>query len=228
MNPCNIDYLDINLIRKIFKPVFLPSLCKALDKESAAKSTLEIKIIFEFKEEFYQELYKAFSSNSAMRAIGEKRFKPNLGVTNQSYSLDRGNVNNIIKGCSTGLYYEIFGRVCKEYLSLNDILEIRVDSVNENILLKGNYLKFSREIGQTPWSTNGQKVCFSSVQEEMGKTLNRIFEASDSILHAGGREDRDVRMLGSGRPFIIELVNPKKRIMYVMVFLKINYSFLIK
>lgn len=212
MNPSNIEYLDISLIRKLFKPIFLPTLCKALNKESSAKSTLEIKIIFEFKEEFYQKLYNEFASTSAMRNIGEKRFKPNLGITSQSYQIDRGNINNVIRGISSDLYYEIFGRIFKEYINVHDILDIKVDAVNENILLKGNYIKLSRQIGQTPWSANGQKVCFTSVQEEMGNTLNKIFECTDSILHAGGREDRDVRMLGSGRPFIIELVNPKKRL----------------
>lgn len=27
---------------------------------------------------------------------------------------------------------------------------------------------------------------------------------------AGGREDADVRMLGSGRPFVLEVINPSK------------------
>lgn len=27
--------------------------------------------------------------------------------------------------------------------------------------------------------------------------------------HSGGREDIDVRMLGNGRPFLIELINPE-------------------
>ncbi len=212
-NPCNIEYIDISLIRKVFKPIFLPLLCKGLSKESSVKSTLEIKVMFEFKEEFYQKVYNEFACVANMRNIGEKRFKPNLGVTTQNYQLDRGNINSILKGCSTDVYYEIFGRVFNDYLMHNDILDFRVEAVNENILLRGNYLKFSREIGQTPWSTNGQKICFTSVQEEMAKTLNEIFDSPDSILHAGGREDRDVRMLGSGRPFIIEIVNPKKRIM---------------
>ena len=29
-------------------------------------------------------------------------------------------------------------------------------------------------------------------------------------LHAAGREDIDVRMLGTGRPFIMEIINPTK------------------
>jgi len=198
----------------MFKPLFLPDLCQTIQKESAAKSTLEVKIIFEFTEEFHQEIYNAFAANAAIRNIGEKRFKPTLSFTNQSPSLDRGNISRVIKGFSTDLYFEVFGKIVNEFLSKNkNVLDIRVDAVNENILLKGNYLKFSREIGQTPWSVNGQKICFTSVQDEIGKTLINVFEASDAILHAGGREDRDVRMLGCGRPFIIELVNPKKRIM---------------
>ena len=30
------------------------------------------------------------------------------------------------------------------------------------------------------------------------------------FLHGSGREDIDVRMLGHGRPFILEFINPKK------------------
>ena len=39
-----------------------------------------------------------------------------------------------------------------------------------------------------------------------------IFGSSLAYLHAAGREDIDVRMLGKGRPFIIEFANPKKSI----------------
>ena len=189
-------------------------LVNELQKEcEPMKSTLEIKIFFEFHEEFYNKIFSAFSHNSAMKRIGEKRFKPNLGNTNETYTLDRGNINEVIKSCSMDLFYQIFKNVLNSYEDISNILVIRIDALNENILLKGNYLKYSREIGQTPWSHAGVKVCFTSVQEEMSKSLNKIFEAPECILHAGGREDRDVRMLGSGRPFIIEIVNPKKRIM---------------
>lgn len=34
----------------------------------------------------------------------------------------------------------------------------------------------------------------------------------DIKFHAGGREDIDVRMLKGGRPFVIELVNPRKNL----------------
>ncbi len=39
-----------------------------------------------------------------------------------------------------------------------------------------------------------------------------FFKPIDHKFHSGGREDIDVRMLGSGRPFVVELVHPRKRI----------------
>ena len=41
-----------------------------------------------------------------------------------------------------------------------------------------------------------------------------MFKPADDIayLHAAGREDIDVRMLGTGRPFIFEVMDPKRAI----------------
>ena len=81
-----------------------------------------------------------------------------------------------------------------------------------SLYLNGTYNKFTREIGQTKWEINGIRVCSSSVEEEMKNTLIPLYDCKDCIMSAGGREDRDVRMLGKGRPFIIEIINPKKEI----------------
>ena len=52
---------------------------------------------------------------------------------------------------------------------------------------------------------------YPSVEEELGKALCRAFSAGGCILHASGREDVDVRALGTGRPFVMEISSPKKR-----------------
>lgn len=46
----------------------------------------------------------------------------------------------------------------------------------------------------------------------------------DMYLHASGREDVDVRMLGTGRPFVFELMNPKRTLSAskIMDSLKVN------
>ena len=60
-------------------------------------------------------------------------------------------------------------------------------------------------------SCGGSGQNYPSVEEEIGSVLQPLFGASSATLHACGREDVDVRMLGNGRPFVMELKNPKKR-----------------
>lgn len=46
----------------------------------------------------------------------------------------------------------------------------------------------------------------TSVQEEIATVVESTFGATASKFHSAGREDIDVRMLGGGRPFVLELV----------------------
>jgi tRNA pseudouridine synthase 10 len=50
-----------------------------------------------------------------------------------------------------------------------------------------------------------------SVEELSSKQLLEATQGEDIFFHASGREDIDARMLGSGRPFVIEVSKPKKR-----------------
>jgi len=50
-----------------------------------------------------------------------------------------------------------------------------------------------------------------SVEELIGRHLAESYMAKDAILHGSGREDIDARMVGTGRPFIMELVSPRVR-----------------
>ena len=106
-----------------------------------------------------------------------------------------------------------------------------VDFTKKLVLIKikpvyvvGNYCKQSREIAQTEYFCNkcrgaGCWYCnntghFSneSVEQLITPSFVNNFEAKLLIMHGAGREDLDVLMLGRGRPFVAELVMPKKRI----------------
>lgn len=58
----------------------------------------------------------------------------------------------------------------------------------------------------------GEGRVVTSVQDEIAKCVESHFGPAEGemFLHAAGREDIDVRMLGRGRPFIFEFMNPKK------------------
>lgn len=49
----------------------------------------------------------------------------------------------------------------------------------------------------------------SSMQEELEAVLLPLLQADSATLVSAGREDKDVRMLGTGRPFVLQVVNAK-------------------
>jgi tRNA pseudouridine synthase 10 len=107
------------------------------------------------------------------------------------------------------------------------ILDCAADSVEVQInplFIAGRYLKYERGIPQTRWdcrACRGQgcercdytgKQYADSVEELIGRPVIAVFDAGDAVLHGAGREDIDARMLGSGRPFILEVVAPRRRV----------------
>ncbi|PIN85242.1 MAG: tRNA pseudouridine(54/55) synthase Pus10 [Candidatus Diapherotrites archaeon CG11_big_fil_rev_8_21_14_0_20_37_9] len=93
----------------------------------------------------------------------------------------------------------------------------------KSIFVEGKYKKFSRDIAQTfhyCFRCKGRgcsscnfkgKLTEQSVQELIELVFFEAFNSNESKFHGCGREDVDVLMLGSGRPFVIELLFPKKR-----------------
>jgi len=103
------------------------------------------------------------------------------------------------------------------------------------LYIHGHYIKLARGFCQSRWhcsecggkgakapaagknegiacpSCSGSGMNYPSVEEEIGKILMPVFGAAGCTLHASGREDVDVRCLGNGRPFVMELSSPKKR-----------------
>ena len=102
--------------------------------------------------------------------------------------------------------------------------------------MAGRYLKFARDFSQTPWEVEGVRLTEFSVSETIGETLKRYWRAdgtsfilftldfspiltlaemrvmfafSEYKFVSAGREDANVRMLGDGRPFYFELINPR-------------------
>ena len=98
-----------------------------------------------------------------------------------------------------------------------------VETQINSLFFYGRYQKFERGIPQTHWNCRtcrgaGCEKCnytgkqyLDSVEELIGRPAIEAFDAEDAVLHGAGREDIDARMIGTGRPFILEIVAPKKR-----------------
>ncbi len=91
------------------------------------------------------------------------------------------------------------------------------------LFVAGRYTKLVRDIPQSKWFCSkcrgrGCKDCNwtgkmypESVEEIVEKPFLDATEGLKGSFHASGREDIDARMLGNGRPFVIEITGPKKR-----------------
>ncbi|CAI0435429.1 unnamed protein product [Linum tenue] len=78
------------------------------------------------------------------------------------------------------------------------------------IYIGGRYLKFSRNVSQTRWIIDDERKGESSVEEIIGSSILPACQGDSYKFHAAGREDIDVRMLGSGRPFMVEVQNARR------------------
>jgi tRNA pseudouridine synthase 10 len=93
------------------------------------------------------------------------------------------------------------------------------------LYLRGRYRKLARDLPQTRWPCQrcqgrrrGCARCGrtgrlypDSVEELVGAPLLATTGGQDHKFHAMGREDIDARMLGRGRPFVIEITRPRRR-----------------
>jgi hypothetical protein len=94
------------------------------------------------------------------------------------------------------------------------------------VFIEGRYRKHSRDLPQTVFfcpDCKGHprrkrecarcegfgKLTRDSVQELIGWVVGSAFKTRKNKFHGAGREDVNVRMLGGGRPFVMEIVAPK-------------------
>jgi len=106
-----------------------------------------------------------------------------------------------------------------------DEVEIQVNSA----FVYGRYRKLARDIPQTEWpcrDCNGTglwqgDLCDGcdgtgyrydeSVEQLTAPVVCEAMDGESATFHGAGREDVDARMLGTGRPFVVEVDNPRVR-----------------
>ncbi|CAI7823799.1 unnamed protein product, partial [Closterium sp. NIES-53] len=69
---------------------------------------------------------------------------------------------------------------------------------------------FSRALSQSPWTVDDEQMGDGSVQDLIASHLLPLLQPLSHKFQAAGREDIDVRMLGSGRPFLLELKGARR------------------
>lgn len=98
-------------------------------------------------------------------------------------------------------------------------IQLRLDRITftgPTVFVAGRYNKFSRKLSQSPWVLNGKRVSEESVQEYIVTAVAPHFKVTEAnvTFMASGREDVDVRCLGRGRPFVLEIMDSARTVLY--------------
>ena len=110
-----------------------------------------------------------------------------------------------------------------------DLAADDVDATVNSTFVYGRYRKLERGIPQTEWpcrecngsGRQGPDPCDhcggsgylydDSVEGFTAPIVEDVFDGTEATFHGAGREDVDARMLGTGRPFVIEVAEPRRR-----------------
>jgi len=112
------------------------------------------------------------------------------------------------------------------------VLDLATDEIEPQVnsaFVYGRYRKLEREIPQTKWPCsdcggNGLwrgaecEACEgtgyrygTSVEQLTTPPVVEAMDGEEAVFHGAGREDVDALMLGTGRPFVIEVKRPRRR-----------------
>jgi tRNA pseudouridine synthase 10 len=84
--------------------------------------------------------------------------------------------------------------------------DVDVEVQRNSVTIYGRYRKLQRDIPQTEWEKFDE-----SVEELVAPPFLSAFRGTEAVFHGAGREDVDALMLDSGRPFALEIKQPRRR-----------------
>ena len=106
-----------------------------------------------------------------------------------------------------------YSPVSPDLVFILDLEKWSVEVLIKPLFIYGRYRKLVRGLPQSPWRYGyDSRVAYrTSIEELITRPLVEMARGSRAKLHAAGREDLDVRTLGNGRPFIVEVKDPRVR-----------------
>ncbi|XP_065538467.1 tRNA pseudouridine synthase Pus10 isoform X2 [Lathamus discolor] len=188
---------DIVQLKEAYKWIIHPQLSEELGVPADGKSLFEVSVVFAHPETDEECHFLATACPDC--------FKP---AKNKQSVFTRMAVIKALEKIKEEDFLKHFP--CPPSSPKNLCVALEIQCNNGAVFVAGRYNKYSRNLPQTPWIIDGERKLESSVEELISEHLMAEFKADSFNFSSSGREDVDVRTLGNGRPFAIELVNPRR------------------
>eukprot|EP00698_Gefionella_okellyi_P000779 TRINITY_DN10691_c0_g1_i1.p1 TRINITY_DN10691_c0_g1~~TRINITY_DN10691_c0_g1_i1.p1 ORF type:complete len:547 (-),score=96.15 TRINITY_DN10691_c0_g1_i1:831-2471(-) len=176
----------------------------------AATNTCEFQIRVEFRHDGDENDWRFQAAAQAQQGRRSAAQRRSTKMNKFAPSTERCSIvvlTAFMKGANYDKYVE-FG--CGIPQPVTEPVTFTLVCERYSIFIAGRYFKYSRDVSQTEFIVKGERIGNSSVDDAIAKVVFPFFDADDKVFLSAGREDMDVRMLGSGRPFVIELVNARR------------------
>ncbi|XP_063426477.1 tRNA pseudouridine synthase Pus10-like isoform X2 [Mytilus trossulus] len=193
---------DFVSIKEAWKLRCGPLLSNLINVPFDQKSMFDIAVLFNYER---SDKECSFLSDEKPDIFIKRKSK---NFRNLDETFTRNNVIKALDSMSEDLFKRLYKTPPSPPKSSCNFLDIKCS--HEPVFVAGRYNKYSRELSQTPWFIEGKRKGVSSVEEEICNLIKKTFRYEEGRFSASGREDVDVRMLGSGRPFVVEMINPRK------------------
>ncbi|XP_011638037.1 putative tRNA pseudouridine synthase Pus10 [Pogonomyrmex barbatus] len=188
-------------VKDIWKSFMIPKLeeimCKRADLSTPSPFLIEVFLTYADNETIFKELmnkYKGGNNKQKKRKCSDNTFS-------------RKDIETMLN--------EMTDEQLMQQFTISQIVPetfVHIDNIScshNSIFIGGRYSKLSRKLSQTPWFINGEKKVETSVQDLLCNPIAEIVKAESIKFLSSGREDVDVRNIHDGRPFAVELLNPR-------------------
>lgn len=188
-------------IKEAVKLILHPIVCTQLGREYDANGLMiNIDLRHSTEETDVVKLVELNRAAFPAKAAHQKRVEISRGLLEKQYQPSR------LKAELFEKYLPVPPAQAEEPLQLKSI-----ELTGPYVCVAGRYRKLSRELSHTPWVLNGKRIMEDSIEEIIVRNVGPHFsETPEKITFmSSGREDVDVRCLGKGRPFVLEIPNAR-------------------
>ena len=173
---------------------------EALEAHMRSKSEFEISIYF--------ENFEVEKECNFLLDLFPDTFIQRKKCNEKWHVFNNTNVTNALKDIDDELFRKNYQ--CPPKCLKDRTVVSRIESMHSPIHIAGRYNKYTRFISQTPWLIEGVKKSELSVEEIIAAPVKKAFRYTELRFSSSGREDVDVKMLGNGRPFALEITDPHR------------------